>query len=532
MNKRLFLISIFAFSLITSEAVFAQNIELPDLTTIISGETIQAGADALPDFKDVMILKEGSGNVVPVLPDVDTPTDYDENIQTAGQTEKTIFAEGLIGGGYPTVFTGNFSVFKLSEQSPFKVSFAHDSAVGYGNHSLSDGYNDKNTSLFVEKGFSKNQFDVKVSGAYQSLSNGLQKHFPGVTGLNQDNYSGKIDFLWSITDIFSAGLVTDIDFYNRYADIATGDFPSVSVMDVAPQLFLQWNVNDFEIDFTSVYSFESDFKNVISKESVHRGDFSLGLQWQNDIIKAYGRASAVVGNQMNDNSIIVPFNAGIDATFPVYFSNRRFGISAEGGLQSSMSKIMELEKKYKFAILDLIPQEITDWYGKISFSVPLKESFTGTALFEYRGTAFGNGYYQPDYSTDSKIYGYKKTDLQQFISDFSLTYHYKRFSISGQLHSNWLDIPVLTPAHQVSMDLNFQDEESRWGTSLIGIMNIDTNPSSPIINFEGFARLTSSVRAVLNVQDALNLFTNEERVYAGDYISRGGTVTALLKFFF
>ena len=44
--------------------VFAQNIELPEVTTVISGDTEKAEADALPDFSDVLSTKPVSLEVV------------------------------------------------------------------------------------------------------------------------------------------------------------------------------------------------------------------------------------------------------------------------------------------------------------------------------------------------------------------------------------------------------------------------------------------------------------------------------------
>lgn len=536
MKKRYIIV---VFLIISSVSYgFTQNIELPDLTTVITNESVKAGVDALPDFNDVMIISEKSGTLVPVLPDVDSPVDSDVNAMSSAENEKTIFAEGLIGGGYPSLFTGNFSVFRLSETSPFKISFSHDSAVGYGNHSLGDGYNDRTTSLMVERAFEKNNFNIQLDGEYQALANGLQGHAAGLTGLNQDIYSAGGKIKWNASNIFSMGLKTNIDFYNRYADIASGDFNSSSVMGFNPELFALWNINNFEIGLSAQYNLETDFAEQISEETGHRGQFELSLQWNNELLKAYGNVAAVIGNNLNDNKVVVPFTLGIDSAFPVYFSNRRFGITAEGGLDSHQNRIVDLEKKYKFSGLTEMPSETSDWFGKLNFSVPLKESFTGNAAFEYRHTAFNNGTWSPLYnSTDTAsivngIYKYSASNMQQFISDFSITYHYGIFSITGGWHSNWLDVPVVTPVHQLTLDLNFQSEDSKWGADLNGFWDLDTDSTIPVINLEGFARLTSSVRAVVSVNDAIKLFMAEERVYAGNYISRSGTVTALLKFFF
>ena len=52
---------------LTGAILFAQNIELPDVTTVITGDSVKVGADALPDFEDVLVISEGSGDIVPFL---------------------------------------------------------------------------------------------------------------------------------------------------------------------------------------------------------------------------------------------------------------------------------------------------------------------------------------------------------------------------------------------------------------------------------------------------------------------------------
>ena len=69
MKKSYLIISI---SLIFTTGLFAQNIKLPDVTTVIEGESKKAGYDSLPPFKDVIEKTTGSGTIVPELPDVDT----------------------------------------------------------------------------------------------------------------------------------------------------------------------------------------------------------------------------------------------------------------------------------------------------------------------------------------------------------------------------------------------------------------------------------------------------------------------------
>ena len=80
--------------------------------------------------------------------------------------------------------------------------------------------------------------------------------------------------------------------------------------------------------------------------------------------------------------------------------------------------------------------------------------------------------------------------------------------------------------------MNFQNENSKWGVELQFIQPLEFEYVDAFVNFEGFVKLTSAVRAVVSLQDIVKLVKTEPRVYYGDYYGRGGTATLLLKFFF
>ena len=518
---------------LTGAILFAQNIELPDVTTVITGDSVKVGADALPDFEDVLVISEGSGDIVPVLPDVESPNSSDLNNKKNKKSENSIFAEGQIGGGYPILFKGDFSVFRLSGLSPFKLSFGHDSSIGYVNHAITDGFSDRSTNLNIEKSFQLNQFKWGFAGDYNSLSNGLQSQIEGITNLNQDNYSGNAFFEYDLTKGFLVGLNAGMSFYNRYGDVASGYFPTALILSGSPELFFKWQGYGFEVGLDGNYYFENDLSKVAYLKTLHRGLFGTTFAWSNDYLKIYGDVHGLVGNQLNNNSMLAPFTVGIDSSFPVYFSNRKFSISVKGGLESYMQSASDLERTYKFSVLNIAPSETSNWFASVDFGIPLKESFTGNISVDYKKTAFGNGYLQPLYSTlTTGLYQYTMMELQQLNTDVSLTYHYKIFSISGGWKSYWLDVPELEDAYKIYLALNFQSQDSKWGCGLNGSLALGAADYNPIINFEGFIRLTSAVRAVVSVEDIVKLIKAEPRIYAGKFISRGGTATLMLKFFF
>ena len=136
------------------------------------------------------------------------------------------------------------------------------------------------------------------------------------------------------------------------------------------------------------------------------------------------------------------------------------------------------------------------------------------------------------YNDFATIYGFEIKELKILATDFSLAYHQGILSLSGSWHSNWLDLPADENIQTVKFDVNIQDEESKWGADVNCLLPINDEMEAPVVNAEGFVRITSSVRAILSVNDIIKLYKGETRAYAGKYAARGGSAAMLLKFFF
>lgn len=216
---------------------FSQNIELPEVTTVVSGENVIAQEDDLPSFSDVIIIPQKSENEEIILPEVTVSSSDIENKSEQERYQKNIFAEGKIGGGFPTLFTGEFSVFKVTPESPFKIYFLYDSAAGYANHLLTDGFSDQTVNFTVDKGYSKNNLSLNFGGGYNSFSNGLQNLQSEITKINQNQYFGDVDFSYNLQKNIILGAFFDLDFYNRYADALNNNVPTALVFSISPLLF-------------------------------------------------------------------------------------------------------------------------------------------------------------------------------------------------------------------------------------------------------------------------------------------------------
>lgn len=537
---RKYLVSIFIVMMTVS--VFAQaasdsQIELPDLTTVVTGENSEEYAPA-PDFTDVLNMPYDSGDLAPVLPAAAVENDGIVSSPVDEYQNKDIYAEGKIGGGYPATFEGNFEISRLYGADPFRIAFNHESTGGYAGHNLADGYNNNDTSIELQKDFIRKNLKWGFGGSYEDLGKGFQGKTESVSSNNQDSVGLFFNLLWSMPKNFQLSFNVDSEFYYRFAQITYNKSQANPVPDwikntsrvsAEPELKFSWINNGFDISLGSVYSLEA--WNKVS----NRGEFDFAFSWKNDSVKLFTDVGLVVGNTLGENKLTVPFTAGLNAYLPVYFSDRKLNLSLAGGLESQRFTTSELEKKYAFSGLTQLPSEASDWFADFELLVPLKTSFTGTVAAGYKKTAFNNGIFTPDYvkeSFDNGLYTYTQKDREELFTDFAFTWKYKLFAVTAGYRSNWMDVPVLENKHTISVDFTLQSSKGKWGTTLGTSYLLDAKDNKPKINLEGYVQASSAVRIVLSVNDMLKLLGAEERVYKGQYISNSGNAVLLVKFLF
>ena len=532
-----FAINTFAQTASDSNAQADTQIELPDLTTVVTSEDQEETAPA-PDFENVLDHIYNSGELVPELPQASVGADGDVLSAGDSSVEKDIYASGQIGGGYPALFSGNFEVSRLFGADPFRIAFNHYSASGFASHNLADGFSSKNTWIELEKEFVRQNLDIKFSGRYEDIGNGLQSRAESVSANNQDSIELSGIILWNFAGDFHLDFSVDSEFYYRFADITYNSSESFVVQDwikntsrvtAEPKLALSWVHNGFDISLDGFYSLEA-----WSKVS-NRGQFDFNFAWSNESLKLYAGVGVAFGNNIGQNPVVVPFKVGLDAALPVYFSDRKLNLSLNGGIDSKRLTTSQLERKYKFSGMNQFTEETSDWFGNFSILVPLKTSFTGKAAVSYKTTAFRNGEWAPSYADTSLtngLYGFEQREHDELCTDFSFTWKYKLFAATATYHANWMDIPVLENRHTVSVSFALQSQKSRWGVNLDTAYLLDVSDNKPVINLEGYVQASDAVRIVLSVNDMLKLLGAEERSYAGQYAANGGNAMLLVKFLF
>ena len=514
------------------------QIELPDLTTVVSGSNQQEDFAPAPDFDDVLELPFNSGELVPVLPSAAAEGEADVVNAANDAMQKDIYAEGTIGGGYPASFIGDFEVSRLYGADPFKISFAHESASGFAGHNLADSYSNHSTLISVEKDFIRKNLKWGFSGRYEDLGNGFQSKVESIGANNQDSIGVAANFLWALPKDFELSFTAGSEFYYRFADITKSNtegfvvpawIKNTSRVTADPELKISWLHKGFEISFDALYNMEA--WNKVS----NRGQFGLDFAWHNEKIKFYADAGVVVGNNIGNNSVIAPFTLGFETNLPVYFSDRELNLTLCGGLASERQTTAALEREYKFSGMENLTSETSDWFGKLTLLVPLKTSFTGTVAAGLYHTAFDNGVWTPDYGNEgclvSGLYTYSQKARNELYTDFAFTWKYKLFAATAKYHANWLEKPILENKHTISVNFALQSQKGLWGANLDTAYILDSS-DKPVISLEGYVQASSAVRICLSVNDMLKLLGAEERPYAGQYVANSGNASLFVKFLF
>ncbi len=557
MKKKTIILAIFAaifasgilFSQETSETEEMDEISLPDVSTVISGGAPKVGKSAISDFSDVLPSADsGTEDFVPQLPETSEAGILSSDAVLKTAPEKSIYVEGLAGGGYPGFITGNFKIYRETGLSPFVVEFGHESANGYSGRNLTSAYSDRNTFISADKVFKTEKLKINLNGHFEAADNGLQNKFENITNVTKENLGAGFGLERKFSHGMEFGFSALGDWYKRYSTI-TGTLAdniedyakNVGLLYVDPELYFSWQGKGFSLKTTATYGLEYDTKNSFEESRAsNRGDFSFDFGWKNEIVYIFSSVGVVVGNHIGDNSVLVPFEAGVDFGFASGISSRKIKIGVRGGLDSFRSKISDSEKKYLFAAAQILSEETSDWFGAAQMILPIKDRFTLTVQSEFKKSAFGNGLFMADYKTKKELnelfgqYVFVQEELTQFNTNFDFAVRLGKVNLSAGWKSFWADVPSAESNNFVSANISFQDDKARFGFGGKFGMSLDSDYDNvPEVDLEAFFRLTSAVRLAVSADDVVKLITNGERKYAGsEYISRSGTASVLVRFFF
>lgn len=558
MKKYIALTASVMVSLCAAAQEAEENIVLPEITTTVSGDSLVAGKDAVPDFSQVL-PPSSSAAPLPALPGVQTGQENEEPVADfSSYEEKQLYAQGLIGAGVPGYFTGDFSIYKTSGNEPFSLEFSHESRNGYGKHSAASGFYDSDTKLLGKKTFAWDKITLDFDGFYDTQKFGLQSQSDSFNDLTHQTVNGGTVFTWKLPHDFYAGAGVNLEWYNRYSgknkNSSSSVLPQESETDVtffSPRLFAGWKNDSFDVELSAAYSNETMWDGeketvpagsassveVPDSFSVNRFDAALNLNWSYSFFKLGLGGGVIAGNHIGDNSVLGHFDVRTDFTFELEDNIRPIVISAAGGLKSSSLRLSEAEKGSLFTSQLFLFEEVTDWYGYAALSIPLGTRFVLDADTTFRTTAFGNGVWETDYDEclESRLYtAVSAKDRSILTSNAKLSFAWKIFTVDISWKNNLLHVPSNEASNYAGLKISYQNEDAKWGFNASAFESIgDDVDFCPIVNGSIFYRLRDSIRLALEVEDAIKLVLRRDRDYGESvYIKKAGSAKVLVRFFF
>lgn len=548
------------------------QILLPEFTTTVQGDSILAGKDSVLDFSNVLPKTNEISSMLPVLPQVDSSQEENVLSETneTSSAEKSIYLEGLLGGGYPGYFTGDFSIYKNSGTSPFLLRFKNESLYGYGQKSASDGFFDSNTILHGEKKITLNNFAFKADADYDFANYGLQSKSDAFYDLNMQTISTNDYAIWNLPRGFSLKFNFDGELYSRYGGIKNSSLAEnllsqetkVAVLSLIPSFNATWSNDFLSFDFLAKYNLESFLSQtefslsnsassssaIASSESsatttlINRGEFNLKSSYIYDNEESSNHfnltvlGGIVVGNQIGSVLPVIPRGIlSVSYERKIGESLKPFSVNASGGLDSYLEKFSDLEKQFKFTTQKFLPSETSICFVDINSSIPILNSFTFDFDAKLKKPLWSNGFWETSYSQSSESALYSLSQFDDFClsSEFAFSYAFDIFVLEMNYKSNWIHVPSNEYPHLVNLSFSYDSKDSLWGFEFEAGEGFGTNDYVPIINGGAYYRLKNSIRLAFELNDAVKLFSGKNRVYSSsNYEQSSGNVTLLVKFFF
>ena len=532
---------------------YAQNseeeqIQLPELTTTVSGDTVVAGKDAVPDFSKVVPSAGEEKNIMPRLPGErisGEDGDGEPEASFLAGEHKNVYAQGLVGGGFPGDFIGDFSVYKASETDPFRIEFSHFSRNGYGKNPAGKGYFDNGTKLYAEKTFQAISSDFTVSGKYDRSGTGLQERSSCFYDMNSQKVCGNLIFDHVFSDTgFEFYSESECYWFNRYTGINNeGKYlkqeQDIDVIHMDPGFVFSWYNQGFSAAFECNFQIESILGSLemVDTKRIFRVDGALVTGFENDIVTAFAQGGIAGGNKIGDGRSIVPsFSTGAEVRVKFGEAERNFVIGLNGGLRSKHEELSVLERTYKFAQLTTLTDETSDWFVNSKIVIPMFETVSLNGNVEFKKTAFDNGVWEAAYSSrkESGLYGIAPVDRTLFTTDAGLSFKMGVFTMRGGWRAHWKHVPSNEYEHTVETSISYDSENEKWGFSAGAVESIDdSSDKCPNIKGSIYCNVKNVMKLSLEIDDAVKLISRKERKYVdSEYLARAGSVTFLAKFFF
>lgn len=531
------------------------EIELPDVTTVISGTTLTAGKDSVPDYSKILPDQNSGSASLPKFEGERKNDNLFDAYDTKAGREQSVYAEGSVGGGFPFYFTGDFSVYRTTGGSPFEINFFHENAEGFASKDAEEGYFYRNTGIDAKKNFVRESSEYSFSGFYKNDDRGFQLKSTSFTDYLKNDLGGQALASWKLAKGWKLSTKVDSSYYSRYgttyqtAVSPANEFEkSAKIFSISPEFAFGWENSSFDLNFFAHYDSQLNMKDsktlqkaphALSEEAVHRGNFGMSFVWTDENVKLFADASLVVGNSTGKQSLLVPFTLGSQFDFKTPLSSRRVSFRGQGGMQSTLALASVLEESNPYSVLYCLPSEQSDWYGFVSASLPVKDVFDFELKGEFKKTAFDNGFWQTDYSDSTRLlpsgfYLLEQTERTDFNSEVTFKFNLNELRLSATWKAYWLDVPYIEEPHSLKGEVFYGSKDSSWelGASLKQFFGKDCE-TVPVLSGSASVKASPSIRLALEATDIIKLVLNKSRTFAkSQYAVDLAHVKVLVKFQF
>lgn len=546
--KSKYLLTLGAMALALPLSVHAELVVLPDLSTTVEGDTVSVYKDAAPDFGALNAQTLDSKDVLPELPDSEDPTVVPEEGFGSGngQAQKEVYAEGLVGGGYPGYFTGFFTLYKDSTTNPFTINFNHVTNNGYGLHPAANGYFNSLTAFDGQTEISHDNMDVDVGIAFWKKDLGLQSKSATFYNINRQELSVPLGMSWELPLGFGIDFANEFAWYSRYsglkdesASYIAQEAEAATIFE-SPSLRAYWSNDTFTFGLGGGYTFEhfnGIMEDHITDRAINRGYFGGDFTFRNSTFIVDSAFSFVVGGSVGTvANFLVPYHVGVTGEWPVKYSTVPIRFTVDGGLRSDLAVFSEKEDSFAFAKMYWLPNDSSDWYAKASAKIPTTSFYTIDASFLFAKTAFGNGAWEADYENPNAngLYTFIQKDRLLLDSEVAMTFKWSIFDISLDWTAHWASVPSNEYRMTAGGTMEVNSDTGLWGVKLQVVEGIGGGADFiPFVNLSGYYRINNNMRIALEINDAVKLVTGGDRsYYKSDYTQTAGNAALLFKFFF
>lgn len=571
-----------------TKSEYLDTLYLPELTTVISGDSWMVTEEALPQYSLELPESPTEEETVVELVKVELPPDVPPSVVDLATVteEKQFFVQGFIEPAWPLSLDTKFSV-GTAEPASFFLDFGYKAIGGYGLEQAEDGFFHNKSFLQVGKSFTPGNLNLKIQGNYKSLDNGLQGQSLLFDDINRRGACAQIQLELPLGSGFAMGGGLPVDWYNRYAGFSNtvgrteeNGAVAVSMLNLAPWLAFNWKRGSWNEDATTDFPKTHEFSAQLlidwnysasldpeMRASKNSGGFALSGSWlwnsTLEVMANLGLVYVPSGSGQDSTKFLMPFSLGASwnwahsETLPWHFLGKLPKIETsgiqfamKGGLDSRHRNFYQLEEKepfVNFSPKDLITYgEESDWFFGVCSQFPLFPEKAIAPVFlqemlldlslEYRQSAFGNNVLTGNYDVElngwTGLFPAEIQAQQKLSTEIAVTLAVSNFLFRAGWNSQWLDHPVYEAPQRIFLLGRYDSSVHPWGGILQCELPFKGPDSLPLLQGQVYYKPAENLQLALSLKDILKLLSGRQRVFVEPYMKEAGSVSLSLQFNF